>query len=246
MNTKELVMNIRKLAATAALTGALLVSSMAQAAVIELTRSSPAFVNGSVQGNVQTLGQDFTGVRVGMFAFTVTGIIGDPSDVGLSLNLFDKIAAFCIQANVPLRNPASYQLQLGEDYDLLTADQYARVQQVFSQFLGQTGSAVNDAAFQLVLWKVIYDDPMLNKDLSTGNFQASGFGQAGITAQDWLDALGSGRTFQTLWTLRAPATDGSLRASQDLIIWRVPEPGALALLGAGLIGFGALRRRREV
>jgi hypothetical protein len=224
-------MNLRKFAAAAILAGGLLLAGTTQAAVITL--DFQGFQNGSKTGTITAMGTTVSNTQAGLFVFNVTNVSGDPE-----INLYSKLVAFCLEANVLLQDPASYELLSAGDY-FNDAARMARIEQLFSQFLGSIGTATTDAAFQLALWEIIYDSDL---NLEAGDFVASSFGGARAVAQGWLDSLGTGGS-ASLWALRAPG-DGVSNVSQDLITW-VPEPGTLALLGLGLIGFGAMRRRAK-
>lgn len=222
-------MKFKKLISAALISGALAISGAANAAIFDITYKS--FVNGSVKGDV-TLDGKTREVQAGMLRLNAELVSGVPVT-----NIYSEILAFCLEVDV-LLTKGEYELLGAADY--FTAEKLGTVEALFSQHLGKTGSAVHDAAFQLALWEIIYDG---DGDLSSGLFSAAAnWGDALTKAQALLDELVAG-SFESLWVFQAPGM-GVERSSQDLITWKVPEPGSLALIGAGLIGFGALRRRK--
>lgn len=230
-------MSMRKIALALAMTGGLMFASAAQSAVLKIDFAG--FKNGSRTGDVKL---DLGGGAVfedtlaaGQFVFDVDFDVDNVSGTP-EIDIFTQIVAFCTEVDIDLDTPANYELLAAAAY--FTPAKLTLIEQLFGLGLGSIGDADNDAAFQLALWEIIYDT---DATLSSGVFQATGFGAALGIAQGWLDALGTGGTFTQLWALRANGEYGD--PSQDLITW-VPEPGTLALIGAGLIGFGALRRRK--
>lgn len=225
-----LTVKFKKLFSAALISGTLAMSGVANGAIFDISYKS--FANGSVTGDI-TLGETTKSVPAGMLKLGTEFVSGEPVT-----DIYSQILAFCLEVDVLLTN-GQYELLGAADYFDGT-DKLMTVEALFSKYLGQTGSAVNDAAFQLALWEIIYDN---DGDLSGGLFSAAeNWGEALTKAQEWLGDLGAG-AFEALWVFEAPGM-GVERDSQDLITWKVPEPASLALIGAGLIGFGALRRRK--
>ena len=105
-----------------------------------------------------------------------------------------------------------------------------------------TTSAMNSAAFQLAVWAILYDDGL---SLYSGSFHTNRVGNAtDALAESWLAGLGAFSDKHDIvlyhsgdhqdFIGRDPPSD-------------VPEPGPLALIGAGLLAMlGTARRPREI
>lgn len=181
-------------------------------------------------------------VAAAQFNFNV---ISDPGNVYWDSTL----QAFCIDIanNLHTSNNPLPIYSLVAASSVLNTTQLARIGQLYDNPLAQTGSSQNDAAFQLALWEIVYEQANELKLNSSGNFTSANFSGARGVANGWLgaidlnsNALSSNWDFYALVPVR-PEVNQMLLIAREV---QVSEPGTLLLLVAGLgLAVAGVRRR---
>ncbi|MCC5794535.1 MAG: PEP-CTERM sorting domain-containing protein [Chromatiales bacterium] len=214
----------------------------ADASASQITLQYTGFVSTPAPtGQITNLGNS-QGVAAGQFNFNV---VSDPGGVYWDSTL----QAFCVDIdnNLVTNGSAIYDFGIATASTRLSNQQLALVGQLYDNHAAALGTNLNDAAFQLAIWEIIYEpDPM---SLSTGVFSSASFGGARTIANGWLAGLDtSASALSTSWEffILEPVTP---QVNQALIVARevtqVSEPGMLLLLAGGLGLLAGLRRRRD-
>jgi len=116
----------------------------------------------------------------------------------------------------------------------------AYIEAFWGQHFGSVSDSVSNAAFQLAVWEIVFEEP-LNWDVAGGSIYTTGGSTASANARDlastWLNEYDPDGPRQPLAAL-------SNSSYQDYVV-AVPLPGSLVLVGIGLGAVGvAVRMRR--
>jgi hypothetical protein len=220
---KSLALAVGILAAGTAAAGPITAGSLVN--INDANSFGPINLNQSVVVTVDSVNKT---VRAGVFDLNATTVPGGS---------YVRLLAFCLQPDVQLSPYDNPYTAVDLDGAGVALDPLG-ISKLWAEYRDDVVSGVTAAAFQLAVWELAYDG---DTDLTDGEFRAAGAaGSAAATAQGWLSSLANlTKKAPNLFVLQD--NQGGYDR-QDLLI-QTPIPGTLGLVGLGLLGLGALRRK---
>jgi len=219
-------------------------TTTAQATPITIDVHYNGMENGSENISASLLGRSNT-VMAGMISFSHS----NPS-APLPFNFDGDLLAFCIEFSQMLNTSQTMQYTITAAHQWFSALQADAITRLYTGFGSQTGTARNDAAFQLALWELVYDfngTDFTGLSLASGNFKANRQSTSVTLANSWLNQLANVTSQHTMFVM-------TNAHSQNQLIFTgnngtpfneplpVSAPATFGIFCLGLFGL-ALRRR---